>query len=247
MQATPRGKLLAPRGCWKSRPGRDATIVFMHSARHWRRSGCPVGISRTAYNELKRLREAARSGVMIHSTQSDARTAGESRVSTQSTEEFGAGQAGANHDHVNGKPDGELGGKSGETPDGTFGWQMQFLRAGGWEVYYDGDCGFCRRWAARGARWCHPLIEWKNFRRLTHEQADSLARLAPRFDQAAYLIINRQLALPGFFAFRKLALASPRLWPLVPLVYFPGTRWLGPAVYRWIAHRYGPTNHCQWR
>ena len=199
-------------------------------------AGCSAGSARTAYNELKRLREAARFGGMTHGTQSEAQPAGKPRVPAQRTEEFGAAQAGTNKAHAAGQLGGKFGGQFIKTPGRTLGWQMQALRAGGWEVFYDGDCDFCRRWAARGARWGHPQIAWRNFR----EHGGEVAHLSPRFDQAAYLIINREIALPGFFAFRKLALASPRLWPLVPLAYFPGTRWLGPAVYRWIAHRYGP-------
>ena len=114
--------------------------------------------------------------------------------------------------------------------------QWQALRAGRWEVYFDGDCGFCRRWALRGQRWCNPLVRWRNFR----EHQRDVAHLHPQFDQAAYLIINRELALPGFFAFRKLVLASPRLWLMAPLAYFPGSHWLGPRIYRGIARRYGP-------
>ena len=117
-------------------------------------------------------------------------------------------------------------------------WRLQELRKGQWELYYDGDCEFCRRWAIRVQRVSHPQIRWRSFR----ETADDVAHLAPRFDQAAYLIINRRLALPGFAAFRKLVMASPKLWLLLPLVYFPGSRWLGAALYRWISTHYGPVS-----
>ena len=115
-------------------------------------------------------------------------------------------------------------------------WQMGARRAGGWEVYFDGDCAFCRRWAMRAQRWCDPRIHWRNFR----EHDRDVAHLNLQFDQAAYLVINRQMALPGFFAFRKLLLASPRLWMILPFAYFPGSRWIGPMIYDWIARRYGP-------
>jgi hypothetical protein len=123
-------------------------------------------------------------------------------------------------------------------PSAGHGWQRTKLLAGQWEVYYDGNCGFCRRWAMRASRFSHPKIQWRDFRTAGAE----VAHLNPRFGQSAYLVINREVALPGFFAFRKLVLVSPRLWPMLPLAYLPGSGWLGPKIYSWIAQRYGPTN-----
>ena len=46
----------------------------------------------------------------------------------------------------------------------------------------------------------------------------------------------------GFFAFRRLAQESPLMWPALPILYFPGSGWIGPKVYAWVArnrHRLG--------
>ena len=43
----------------------------------------------------------------------------------------------------------------------------------------------------------------------------------------------------GFDAFGRLCIRLPLLWPLAPLVFLPGARWIGRRTYRWIAaHRY---------
>jgi predicted DCC family thiol-disulfide oxidoreductase YuxK len=112
------------------------------------------------------------------------------------------------------------------------------LRAGSWVVYYDGQCGFCRRWARRAQRIALERVEWRDFR----EDVSVAAHLNLRFDQAAYLVIDRRVALPGFRAFRRLLWAMPLLWPLLPVVYLPGARLLGDALYRHVSVKYGPVN-----
>jgi hypothetical protein len=43
----------------------------------------------------------------------------------------------------------------------------------------------------------------------------------------------------GFFAFRRLVWVLPMLYPVIPVVYFPGAGIAGPLVYGWVArHRY---------
>ena len=43
----------------------------------------------------------------------------------------------------------------------------------------------------------------------------------------------------GFFAFRRLALKLPLLYPCAPLLYLPGAAFLGVRAYEWVAkHRY---------
>jgi predicted DCC family thiol-disulfide oxidoreductase YuxK len=43
--------------------------------------------------------------------------------------------------------------------------------------------------------------------------------------------------LSGFHAFRSIALALPVLWPIVPLLYAPGARVVGPRIYAAVARR----------
>lgn len=122
------------------------------------------------------------------------------------------------------------------THPGGFLWQIAMLRQGRWTVYFNGNCGFCRRWVRRAQRVAFSQVQWRDFNRHREE----VAHLNPTFDQAAYLIIDQRVALPGFRGFRRLLLAIPLLWLLLPLVYLPGSRWLGDALYRWISIRYGP-------
>jgi len=115
-------------------------------------------------------------------------------------------------------------------------WQMAMLGQGRWVVYFNGNCGFCRRWVGRAQRIALPYVQWRDFNRHREE----VAHLHPNFQEAAYLIIDQRVALPGFRAFRKLLLALPLLWPLIPFVYLPGARPIGDALYRSISIRYGP-------
>ncbi len=39
----------------------------------------------------------------------------------------------------------------------------------------------------------------------------------------------------GFFAFRRIAREVPLMWPLLPLLYFPGSGLIGPPAYAWVA------------
>lgn len=119
---------------------------------------------------------------------------------------------------------------------GSLLWQIAMLRQGSWTVYFNGNCGFCRRWVRRAQRVTFSQVQWRDFNLHRKE----VAHLDPRFDQAAYLIIDQRVALPGFRGFRRLLLAVPLLWLLLPLVYLPGARWVGDALYRFISVRYGP-------
>src|SRR5262249_57568134 len=69
---------------------------------------------------------------------------------------------------------------------------------------------------------------------------DSVARLAPDlsqadFDEAMYALDGRGRRYRGFFAFRRIVIATPLLWPLLAVLYFPGSRRVGPRGYAWGA------------
>ena len=129
----------------------------------------------------------------------------------------------------------------GVPPNDSLPWHMGLLRQGKWVVYFDGNCGFCRRWIKRAQKVTLKQVQWRDFR----SQGEEAAHLNPRFDQAAYLIINKRIALPGFLGFRRLLFAMPLFWVLLPLAYLPGSRRLGDAVYRFISVRYGPVKPVQ--
>ena len=103
-------------------------------------------------------------------------------------------------------------------------------------LIYDGQCGFC----IRALKVCQALDVRRRFayhdgnaRQQVHARFPQLA--GADFEHAMFAVAPDGRAYRGFFAFRRLAWESPLLWPLLPLLYFPGSSWIGPQVYAWIA------------
>ena len=102
-------------------------------------------------------------------------------------------------------------------------------------LYYDAGCGLCLtivRWLKRLDRL--GSLEFRDTvdgpaRRAGLEPAD-LAR-------SAFLVIPDGRAFEGFYAFRRLVLRLPVLWPLAPLTWLPGGDLVGVRLYRWVAGR----------
>ena len=104
------------------------------------------------------------------------------------------------------------------------------------DVIYDGRCGFCvrslrvcRAFDVRGALRFHDAN--------ARTQVDSMfpeLRHAD-FDHAMFAVAPDRSVTQGFFAFRRLLWESPLMWFLLPFFYFPGTGWIGPKVYAWVA------------
>ena len=105
------------------------------------------------------------------------------------------------------------------------------LRRGRVQVLYDGHCGLCQR-SVRILQGLDILeqLEWVDFRttnvdvdtsRLEHEMA----------------VVRRGRVYFGFSAYRVIAWRIPLFWPVAPLLYVPGVRPAGDAVYRRIAER----------
>lgn len=99
------------------------------------------------------------------------------------------------------------------------------------QIFYDGDCGLCQR-TVRVLKRLDTLkrLQWVDFRttrvdidtsRLEHEMAATSGG-------RTYF---------GFSAYRALSWKVPAFWPLLPLLYLPGARLIGDAVYRRIAER----------
>lgn len=102
-----------------------------------------------------------------------------------------------------------------------------------WKFYYDGDCGLCR-WAVK---WLIRMdlgrkITWIPFQSLD-EPPDNLSW--EDLDRAAFLDEGKGDLHEGFYAFRKLTLKLPLLWPMAPVFWLPGIQFPGRAVYRWVA------------
>ena len=105
-------------------------------------------------------------------------------------------------------------------------------RAGGMEMIYDGDCGFCKRsmaWflAFDGLR----QISIRNYRTNPSPIVPS-----EKVDEALYVVTADGKALPGFDAYRYVVLRVPGHWWMAPLFYVPVfSRMLGRPIYRWVA------------
>ena len=104
------------------------------------------------------------------------------------------------------------------------------------DVIYDGQCGFCvralrvsRMLDTRGALRFHDA----NARQQVYAQFPELRNAD--FDSAMFAVAPDRSVTRGFFAFRRLIWEGPLMWPLLPLFYFPGTGWIGPKAYAWVA------------
>ena len=104
-------------------------------------------------------------------------------------------------------------------------------------VYYDGTCGLCKaavKWM-RKADWFRQ-VKWMPAQELdTLPEGLTLADL----DEAMYLQDSRGRLYGGFFAVRRLALILQPLFPLAPLMWLPGARFLGVRLYSLIARNRG--------
>jgi predicted DCC family thiol-disulfide oxidoreductase YuxK len=104
-------------------------------------------------------------------------------------------------------------------------------------VIFDGHCQLCTAQVSRLARWdtrrrlaflsLHDPLVHERYPQLTHEQM-----------MREMVLVDRQGRFHfGAAALREVARRIPRLWPLVPWMYLPGTLWLWQWLYRQVAAR----------
>jgi predicted DCC family thiol-disulfide oxidoreductase YuxK len=103
-------------------------------------------------------------------------------------------------------------------------------------LLYDGQCGFC----ARAVRALQRVDIHGVLRPVPSQDRERIARDFPSIDpadleQAMYVVTASGAIHRGYFAFRRLMSTSPWLWPLLPVFYFPGSSWVGPWIYAWVA------------
>jgi hypothetical protein len=89
------------------------------------------------------------------------------------------------------------------------------------KVIYDGGCGFCRS----SVRLLQVMNLWGKLEYVP----------GPKGMSEMHLDFPDGKMRSGFFAFRCLTWMLPMLYPMIPIVYFPGAGILGPLVYRWVA------------
>ncbi len=102
-------------------------------------------------------------------------------------------------------------------------------------IVYDGECQFC----TRSLRLVRALDSRAVMRFYDANNPETLKRFpalrGADLKDAMYTLADGELPYRGFFAFRRLLWASPRLWPFLLPFYFPGARLAGPPIYAWVA------------
>jgi predicted DCC family thiol-disulfide oxidoreductase YuxK len=108
------------------------------------------------------------------------------------------------------------------------------------DVIYDGQCGFC----IRSLRLCRALDVHGALRFHDANARGEVLAAFPElkdadFEHAMFTVDPDRRVARGFFAFRRMFWEGPLMWPLLPLFYFPGSRWIGPKVYARVARSRG--------
>ena len=124
-------------------------------------------------------------------------------------------------------------------PNGIVAWierRRERQREGGQGVLvYDGQCGFC----LASVRRLLTVDLFGFIQPVDYQTQEDVRQVHPSLDAATchsqiHLIESGTLS-GGFFAFRRLSLRLPLLWPLAPWLYLPGMSWVGVRAYRWVA------------
>ena len=112
------------------------------------------------------------------------------------------------------------------------------LAPGRWLCYYDGNCGFCNG-IVRGLSSLDVLgrVAWIPYQSL---EEPPVGLSWEDLESAVYLERGPGRFYRGFYAFRKLAAGIPPLAPLLPLLWMPGVRLLGEALYARVARNRCP-------
>ncbi len=109
-------------------------------------------------------------------------------------------------------------------------------RKGQFKIIYDGHCGFC----VKSIEKLFIMDLFGFLQKIDYQECADVKEIHPQLtkelchSQLQCVTPNGEL-YGGFFAFRRLAFKIPMLYPLIVLLYFPGTRYFGPLVYGWIA------------
>lgn len=106
-------------------------------------------------------------------------------------------------------------------------------------LLYDGQCRFCRySLAVLNVADCFGAVRSvdsrhvADFRRF-HSQLSKMKCL-----NAVQLVDHKGRLYEGFYAFRKMCVWMPMLWPCLIFFYFPGFSLFGDYAYKWVAsHR----------
>ena len=111
-------------------------------------------------------------------------------------------------------------------------------------MFYDGQCGFCSR-----STCALILMDWLrrlrpvNFRSAQEHRTWAPDLLMKDLDRTVHVRFPDGKIFTGFCAFRALATHLPPLWPVAPLLYLPGMKFVGDRIYKRIAARRKQCTH----
>ncbi|MBA3833123.1 MAG: DUF393 domain-containing protein [Chthoniobacterales bacterium] len=106
-----------------------------------------------------------------------------------------------------------------------------------WTLVYDGYCPLCIRTMTQldvldGGR----RLRFVDLERESARAQALVPRLSPEAMREQMAVVTPEgRVLRGFYAFREVSRRLPMLWALVPLMYAPGSEWVGTRVYAWVA------------
>lgn len=105
-------------------------------------------------------------------------------------------------------------------------------------LLYDGGCGFC----LASIRRLQGLDLFGRLELVDFHRVPDLTRLHPaltpgRCHSRMQLVEPDGRLSEGFWAFRRLSVLLPLLWPLAPGLRLPGMGWVGPRIYDAVARR----------
>jgi predicted DCC family thiol-disulfide oxidoreductase YuxK len=121
-------------------------------------------------------------------------------------------------------------------------------RVGGWlaskrgrvHILYDGLCPLCCRTVRLLTGFdLFTRLEFLDFRRLDlngYDRSHGLNLALQDLEEEMHIIFRGRV-YRGFDGYRRVALALPALWPLVPWLFLPGISSLGAVVYGYVARR----------
>jgi len=104
-------------------------------------------------------------------------------------------------------------------------------------LLYDGSCGFCK-WSVRTLQkmdlFC--VLEYKNFNEWIDRNEPLPAGLTNNdVLKRMYLIENNTDRYGGYIVFRRICWHMPMMFPLIPIIFFPGMGIIGPLLYDLVA------------
>jgi len=104
-------------------------------------------------------------------------------------------------------------------------------------LLYDGSCGFCK-WSVEILKkmdlFC--VLEYKNF----YDYLDSGETLpagltSDHVSKRMYLVEEGTDTYGGYIVFRRICWHMPMMFPLIPIIFFPGMGIIGPFLYDLVA------------